>query len=207
MPDFVPTPSQFRWLVANLVEGLPILQTIPSIEIVTVQNKDSRTVWITFWLSVVLHSLYWNGNHFGFTPFFPKNMPKATAIVLNPSESLLHKGYTLWMDNYYNFSSSGQVSEIVQHRLCRHCRVNRKAVPKKLQESKLQKGDAILQHSRPVHVLWWGDKKHETMTSTYHVAEVQRVVKRSKEKQKPVCLINYNQHMGGVDKKYQLLQM
>jgi len=80
-------------------------------------------------------------------------------------------------------------------------------VPKKLQESKLQKGDAILQHSRPVHVLSWGDKKHATMTSTYHVAEVQRVVKRSKQKQKPVYVIHYNQNMGGADKKYQLLQM
>jgi len=80
-------------------------------------------------------------------------MPTATAIVLNLSEPLLHRGYTLWMDNYYNFSSSGQVSEIVQHRLRRHCRVSRKGVPKKLQESKLQKGDAILQHSRPVYVL------------------------------------------------------
>ena len=41
----------------------------------------------------------------------------------------------------------------------------------------------------------------------YHAAEVQRVMKRSKEKQKPMCVIHYNQNMGGVDKKYQLLQM
>jgi hypothetical protein len=45
------------------------------------------------------------------------------------------------------------------------------------------------------------------MTSMYHAAEVQRVMKRSKEKQKPMCVIHYNQNMGGVDKKYQLLQM
>jgi len=32
------------------------------------------------------------------------------------------------------------------------------------------------------------------------------VVKRGKEKQKPVCVIYYNQHMGSVDKKDQLLQ-
>jgi hypothetical protein len=80
-------------------------------------------------------------------------------------------------------------------------------VPKKLQESRLQKGDAILQHSRPAHVLRRGDKKHVTMTSTCHVAEVQRVVKKSKEKQKPMYAIHYNQNVGGVDKKYQLLQM
>jgi len=28
-------------------------------------------------------------------------MPKATAVVLKLSDHLLHKGYTLWMDNYY----------------------------------------------------------------------------------------------------------
>jgi hypothetical protein len=170
IPEFVPTPTQFRLLVANVVEGPPILQTIPSTEIITVQNKDIQIVRITFCLSVVLHSLYWKGNRLDSPLFFSKNMPKATAIILNLSEPLCHRGYTLWMDNYYNFSSSGQILKLCNHRLCRHCRVNRKAVPKKLQESKLQKGDAILQHSRHVHVLWWGDKKHVTMTSTYHAA-------------------------------------
>jgi hypothetical protein len=44
------------------------------------------------------------------------------------------------------------------------------------------------------------------MISTYHGAEFQSVVKRGKEKQKPVCVIHYSQHVGGVDKKDQLLQ-
>jgi hypothetical protein len=59
-------------------------------------------------------------------------------------------------------------------------------VLKKLQDSKLQKGDAIAQHSWPVCVLRWSDK-HVTITSMYDVVEVQTVVKRSKEKHKPVC--------------------
>lgn len=33
------------------------------------------------------------------------------------------------------------------------------------------------------------------------------VVKRGKEKQKPICVIYYNHHMGSVDKKDQLLHM
>jgi hypothetical protein len=45
------------------------------------------------------------------------------------------------------------------------------------------------------------------MISTYHAAEFQLVMKREKEKQKRVCVIHYYQHMGGVDKKHQLLQM
>jgi hypothetical protein len=55
-------------------------------------------------------------------------------------------------------------------------------------------------------VLRWLDKKHVTMISTYHAAEFQMVVKTGKEKQEPVCVVHYNQHMGGVDKD-QLLQM
>jgi hypothetical protein len=54
--------------------------------------------------------------------------------------------------------------------------------------------------------LWWHDKKDVTLISTYHAAEVQKVVKRGKEKQTPVCVIHYNQHMGGIDKKDQRLQ-
>jgi hypothetical protein len=59
-------------------------------------------------------------------------------------------------------------------------------VLKKLQESKLQKGDAIVQHCWPVCILRWGDKRVK-MTSRYDVAEVLTVVKRGKEKHKPVC--------------------
>jgi len=40
IPDFVPTPTQFRLLVANLVVGPPILQTIPSTEIVTLKTFE-----------------------------------------------------------------------------------------------------------------------------------------------------------------------
>jgi hypothetical protein len=39
----------------------------------------------------------------------------------------------------------------------------------------------------------------------HHAAEIQKLVKRG-NKQKPVCVIHYNQHTGGADKKDQLLQ-
>jgi hypothetical protein len=59
-------------------------------------------------------------------------------------------------------------------------------VPKKLQESKLKKGEVIAQHSEPVCVLWWWDQKHVTMISMYRAAKIQIVVKRVKKKQ--VCV-------------------
>jgi hypothetical protein len=41
------------------------------------------------------------------------------------------------------------------------------------------------------------------MTSRYPGAEVWTITKRGKEKQKPVCVIHYNQYIGEVDKKYE----
>jgi len=58
-----------------------------------------------------------------------------------------------------------------------------------------------------VSVLKWKDKKEVTMILTYH--EQETIMKRTKcrqEKQKPVSVIDYNEKMGGVDLKDQLLQ-
>jgi hypothetical protein len=44
-----------------------------------------------------------------------------------------------------------------------------------------------------------GKTRNITMIATCYVAKVQAVVKRRKKKQKPVCVIHYNQHMCGVD--------
>lgn len=54
------------------------------------------------------------------------------------------------------------------------------------------------------------------MISTFQNAEVQTVTNRRQKKQKPLCdthynrflcVIHYNKHMAGVDKKGQMLQM
>jgi hypothetical protein len=46
------------------VKGLPIIQTIPLTEIITVQNKNIQTPGVKFLLSVVFHSIYWKGGCF-----------------------------------------------------------------------------------------------------------------------------------------------
>ena len=45
------------------------------------------------------------------------------------------------------------------------------------------------------------------MVSTYHSAETQRVSNKGKETEKPLCVIDYNHNMGGVNLKDQLLHM
>jgi len=72
---------------------------------------------------------------------------------------------------------------------------------------KLKKGEFVAQHSGPVSLLNWKDKKEVTMASTYHGEETRmKRTKFRKEKQEPVSVLDYNENMGGVDLKDQLLQ-
>jgi len=49
--------------------------------------------------------------------------------------------------------------------------LSRKDVPLRVKEKKLKKGELVAQHSGPVYVLKWKDKKDVTMISTYHGQE------------------------------------
>jgi hypothetical protein len=133
-------------------------------------------------------------------------MNKTTAIVLHLVEPLLEKGHTVWLDNFYN---SPSLARLLKHKgtdCCGTLKINRKGVPKAIKDAKLNRGEIIAQHSGPVTVMKWRDKRNVLMISTYHDAEIKIVTKRGKDTQKPVCVIDYNKWMGGVDLKDQLLQ-
>ena len=74
-----------------------------------------------------------------------------------------------------------------------------------MKDKKLEKGEIIARYSGSVTVLKWRDKRNVTMVSIYNSADTQRVSNEGKETQKPLCVIDYNHNMGGVDLKDQLL--
>jgi len=89
-----------------LVDELPTFwngrlsfNTVASIDIVTFRNKD---IELCESLSGYLWSfIVYTGKEIVLdSTLISKNMPMTTAIVLQLSEHLLHKGCTLWMDNY-----------------------------------------------------------------------------------------------------------
>lgn len=54
----------------------------------------------------------------------------------------------------------------------------------------------------------WCDKKNVSIISVYHTDEKKAVAVRRKEIQKPVSMIDYNEHKGGgCDLKVQVLQV
>jgi hypothetical protein len=79
--------------------------------------------------------------------YITRNTPKTTTIVMKLIEPLLSKGFTVWMDNYYN-------SPDLAHFLKRHntdcigtLRLNRKNIPQevKTKSSRMGKQYASIQ--------------------------------------------------------------
>ena len=134
--------------------------------------------------------------------------PTTAAIVLELLELLFGCGNTLWLDNFFNCPELARRLKIEQStERVGTLNLNRKNVPKEVRDKKLEKREIIARHTGPVIVLKWRDRINVTMVSTYHSAGTHRISNKGKETEKPLCLIDYNHNMGGVDLKDQLLHM
>jgi len=114
----------------------------------------------------------------------------------------------LWIDNFF---SSPELARKLKTEHSTDCvgtlKLNRKNIPKEVKGKTLEKGEIIARRSGPVKVLKWRDKRNVTVVSTYHNADTHRVSNKGKETEKPLCVIDYNHNVGGVDLKDQLLHM
>ncbi|CAH1972612.1 unnamed protein product [Acanthoscelides obtectus] len=124
--------------------------------------------------------------------------PVTSRIVLSLVDSLLDKGYRLFLDNYY--TSVDLVHKLVKRRT--DCvgtiRANRKGIPKDLQV-KLSKGQSVARYNRKIMIQKWHDKKDVLMISTLHDKTMEKVLTKKGEIEKPTCVLEYNKKMGGVD--------
>ena len=122
-------------------------------------------------------------------------------------EPLFGHEHTLLIDNFFNSPELAKLKIEYSTACVGTLKLNRKNVPKEVKDKKLEKGEIIARHSGPVTVLKWHDKRNVTMVSTYQSADTQRVSNKGKETEKPLCVIDYNHNMRGVDLKDQLLHM
>ncbi|CAK9832664.1 PiggyBac transposable element-derived protein 4 [Anthophora retusa] len=67
---------------------------------------------------------------------------------------------------------------------------------------RLRKGEASFRSSKNLLVIKWADKKHVYMLSAMHTSEFTTVSRHGGKKitQKPLCVSDYNDSMGAVDK-------
>jgi hypothetical protein len=95
------------------------------------------------------------------SPLITADTSKTTATVLKLVEPLLKQGRTVWMNNFYNSPSLARMMKIKHNTDCfGTLKLNCKDVPAKAKNTKLKKVKIVAQHSGPVSVTKWCDKKN-----------------------------------------------
>jgi hypothetical protein len=139
-------------------------------------------------------------------------IPEIVYLLL---DSLLDSNYKLYMDNWYN--SVHLSSDLLDHSTYTvgTLRKNRgePAVIRNAgagENPKMKKGDIVFVDNGKVMVVAWHDNRKVVCISTCHddSMTVVRVRKRGggyDEVNKPVCVVDYNQNMSGVDRIDQMI--
>ncbi|KAI4481910.1 hypothetical protein M0802_013850 [Mischocyttarus mexicanus] len=132
-------------------------------------------------------------------------------VVFNllKESQLLHKGYCLFIDNWYSSSTLYRELYNIKTNVCGTVRINRKKMPPELKSHVLQKGEAAIFTTKEMAAIKWKDKKVVVMLTTMHDLSFVQAGKKNRytgEKSlKPTAVVDYNQHMGGVDVGDQML--
>lgn len=131
----------------------------------------------------------------------------STKSVMTLVDGLLGQGYCLTTDNFYTSPELAELLIAEKTDLVGTMRSNRKNLPKEIRTEKLKKGKIIAFQKGKMCALKWKDKKDICMLSTIHNATTESVTstKTKKVKVKPSVVVDYNRHMGGIDKSDQCL--
>jgi len=124
---------------------------------------------------------------------------ETVGFLLKPYEG---KGYHLYQDSYYN--SVHQMIDLLQKLItvCGTIRVNRGLLKDMIEEAtKLKKGEVTFCRNQDILLISFRDKRLITMVPTLHTAGIIETTSRQLGvgKMKPKCIIDYNNHMHGVD--------
>lgn len=128
-------------------------------------------------------------------------------VVEKLMQNYLDKGYSLFMDNYYN-------SVQLAHKLLKkktYCtgtlRSNRKNNPKVVVTKKLRSGESIGKYTKDgICVVKWKDRREVlTISSEFTNEMVETTNRHGQKKNKPLPISKYNQYMSGVDRQDQMM--
>lgn len=134
------------------------------------------------------------------------NVGHTTDVVLHLLEDYLDKGYTVYMDNFYNSVTLTKLLTTRKTYVCGTLRNNRKGNPRDVVNRKLKKGECIWQQNGPVTVCKWKDKRDVLSISNMHAVEMVEVPNRNgKISMKPNIIRDYNNGMSGIDRSDQML--
>ncbi|XP_017795072.1 PREDICTED: piggyBac transposable element-derived protein 4-like [Habropoda laboriosa] len=136
-----------------------------------------------------------------------RNDSASENVTIELSKSIINKGYTLFLDNWY--SSPNLFLKLHQRKtnVIGTVRKNRKNMPQDLQKHILKKGEFMWRSCNNLIALRWKDKRDVYMLSTKHktIEMVEESNKQLQKVMKPKCIVEYNKGMGGVDRQDQAL--
>ena len=122
-------------------------------------------------------------------------------------EKVLDSGRCVYMDNFY--SSPDLFQRLVQRTTdaVGTVKIMRKGMPIDLKK-KLKKGEVVSAKCGKLVALKWKDKRDVSVLTTKHSDKMQPVSRKGGLEfvNKPMCVIEYNKYMGGVNLKDQLLK-
>jgi hypothetical protein len=124
------------------------------------------------------------------------------SIVMLLLENYLDKDHIIYVDNWY---SSPKLFRVLYERstgACGTIRKNRSGFP--VFQEELQQGEQSVLHTANMLALKWHDKRDVYMLSTVHDSSMVSTGKKNsltgEEILKPLCVKEYNQNKGAVDK-------
>ncbi|KAJ1153167.1 hypothetical protein NDU88_005929 [Pleurodeles waltl] len=141
-------------------------------------------------------------------PGCPPTFGVTEKIVWDLGRRLFNKGHHLYVDNFHTgvqlFKELFRVDTVA----CGTIRSNRKGYPRELVCKKLERGQCCALRNEELLALKFSDKRDVYMLSTIHDESTSPVTVWGQvaEVHKPVCILDYNKHMGGVDRVDQRLE-
>ncbi|CAK9827573.1 PiggyBac transposable element-derived protein 4 [Anthophora retusa] len=128
------------------------------------------------------------------------------SVVMSLMKPYLSKGFSLFMDNYYNsIGLSNRLFSFKTH-TTGTLRTNRKGNPKIITQTKLKRGEHIWRRQGNVYVSKWKDKRDVLCITTENHPKIINVQnKHGVWTKKPIEVANYNANMSGIDRCDQMI--
>ncbi|XP_050316027.1 piggyBac transposable element-derived protein 4-like [Anthonomus grandis grandis] len=139
--------------------------------------------------------------------YLDKDIGISGNIVLTFLERYLSKGHSLYVDNWYTSPTLFTYLHKNKTNACGTVRKNRRNLPNL--SKNLKSGEIEYMSTDRLLALKWKDKREVRMLSTFHNSDMKdsgKVNRTTKEEiRKPVCVLNYIENMGAVDRSDMLL--
>ena len=138
----------------------------------------------------------------------PSRNGKTYDLVMKLMQPYLHRGHTLFVDNYY--TSPALFTDLYEAGTgATGTARNRRGMPEEVKNAKLKlKGDKVVMHNGPLMAMKFKDRKDVKVLSTVHSSTMVGTGKRDhhgNEIQLVVAVHEYNKFMGAVDRSDQMV--